>query len=1511
MSTKRYPDEVRNPNEMREAMLSEFVGDPESLRRKFDDLVAKSDGGRARIAELEEQLARAKKRTERQKREIANLESKLGRSLSSLEAYRVESARLKREIQRVRASTSMRVGRTVLKPLQEIVKLRSAVRHAPEKGTMLGKPDNGPSPVAGAPRGTENPPRRLKGDEEASPTSVPGTRRSLEELLKDLEEDPNASRLYAALARLWFTAGEIARPAEMVEAHQDIIAGGEPRLKALAATIQSAAHVARHGIVVPGRGTGTAYRAERGRLMYCVHSTPIYSSNGYSIRTKGVADGLSRNGVDITVVARTGYPWDSKYTGVSERTQSTLDGVDYVHNPGLSLNDATLLQAIDEAADAFVREARRLRVSTIHAASNYYTGLAALIAARRVGVPFVYEVRGLWEVTQASTSTGWDMSERYALQVSLESLVAAESDAILAITPQVAEELVRRGADRDKITVMPNAVDSDAIVPLPKDTSFAKKLKISADEPWIGFAGSMVPYEGLLDLIEAAKVLRERGLAFQVVLAGSGSQEKELKERVLDLGLDDTVHFLGRVAYKEMPRLLSLFDIMPCPRVSLPVTEMVSPLKPLEAFAAGKAVLLSDVAPHRDLAGHDQERAAVFKAGDVQDLADKLAILIADAEKRRQLGRTARLWTIKERQWTATCTGAISAYRQAREGYAKNSRSENLHVRDLEIGLIADEFTTKSLQGSIGVRLLSRANWAHELEGLSFVLIESAWKGNDAQWYRGVGRYSDDEHRDIQGLIETCRRLAIPTVFWNKEDPVHTSRFLETARLCDHIFTVDANLIPLYRSAAGESTKTVSSMPFFAQPRIHSPLDRGESSEPTVAYAGTYYGDRYAERTSDLHRLLSASKQTGLAIYDRQSIDPDSPYKFPAEFREAVRGGLSYDSVLEKYRTHVAHLNVNSVRDSPTMYSRRVVEIAASGGVVLSGPGRGVQETLGGAIACSGSLEDSQALLSYWSTDLNVRRREAWHQMRSILRVHVADFALAIIARTAGFPVHVEKFDSYALVADELTDELVATLIDQSVPPAAIVVRGRQQVSQLKRDKLTSAGIGIETEIDESVLAGVKWLGLAEEALPRTWYEDMLIVAQSGNWERLLPVHVIGRDQSFALARKGPNDVVTASGLVLSERTGHFENLESALRGTFAKTLSLLLPHVAEVDSQMREDGEALEVSIPGSCPETVLVAGHDLKFLRSAIDGFRSHGFEVLVDEWTNHTDHDEARSRTLLESADIVFCEWGLGNAVWYSHQVTSHQRLVVRVHLQEIYGPHLRNIHCDNVDQFIFVNEVVRLAAVASHGIPAEKTTVVPNYVLTESLSRAKTPEAAKRIGLVGIIPQRKRLDLALDLLEELHRVDPSYTLSIKGSLPKDYSWMAARKDEMDYFDQQFERIEALNEACPGAVELAGYGEDMGEWYSTIGTVISVSDFESFHLTIADGAASGALPVILYWPGAEAVYPLTWSHATVASMAVRILEGGAGDEVPEYIGSHYSLEKVLPQLVGTLVSSGRQLS
>ena len=289
---------------------------------------------------------------------------------------------------------------------------------------------------------------------------------------------------------------------------------------------------------------------------------------------------------------------------------------------------------------------------------------------------------------------------------------------------------------------------------------------------------------------------------------------------------------------------------------------------------------------------------------------------------------------------------------------------------------------------------------------------------------------------------------------------------------------------------------------------------------------------------------------------------------------------------------------------------------------------------------------------------------------------------------------------------------------------------------------------------------------------------------------------------------------------------------------------------------------------------KTILIAGHDLKFIEKIIEKLRDDNYRVLIDQWKAHNKHSTRQSQKLLKQADIIICEWCLGNAVWYSHNKLAHQRLIVRFHRQEIETAYPEKINLDAIEKMIFVGPHYMRKALHKYAWKEEdKFIFIGNYILPEQMNLPKDTNTKFNLGIVGVVPKMKRLDKALDILEKLRQEDQRFQLYIKGKTAKDFPWMKDRPEEFAYYKEQEARIEN-SKYLQGAVHFDGFGKDMPQWYQKIGFVLSVSDFESFHLTVADGASSGAIPIILKWEGSDEIYPKEWSMQSIDEAVNKIL-------------------------------------
>ncbi len=287
-----------------------------------------------------------------------------------------------------------------------------------------------------------------------------------------------------------------------------------------------------------------------------------------------------------------------------------------------------------------------------------------------------------------------------------------------------------------------------------------------------------------------------------------------------------------------------------------------------------------------------------------------------------------------------------------------------------------------------------------------------------------------------------------------------------------------------------------------------------------------------------------------------------------------------------------------------------------------------------------------------------------------------------------------------------------------------------------------------------------------------------------------------------------------------------------------------------------------------------VVVASHDLKFFSRLLDHLQAlPEVEVRVDRWAALAQHDPEQSQELVDWADVVICEWCGPNALWYSQHKRPGQRLLVRLHRFELYGPWPGQIDIGAVDQVVCVSPHYARLTKETTGWPDAKIAVAPNWVDDEQLDRPKLPGARFHLGMIGVGESRKRFDLALDVLEEVRRHDERYLLFAKTKMPWDYGWIWRRPGEPEHIDQSLRRIQTAPR-LRHAVVFDRFGPDIGTWLRRVGFILSTSDDESFHLAPAEGMASGAIPVIRNWPGADTIYDDRWIHEAVPDMAEAIL-------------------------------------
>ncbi|WOQ74013.1 glycosyltransferase [Bacillus stratosphericus] len=325
-------------------------------------------------------------------------------------------------------------------------------------------------------------------------------------------------------------------------------------------------------------------------------------------------------------------------------------------------------------------------------------------------------------------------------------------------------------------------------------------------------------------------------------------------------------------------------------------------------------------------------------------------------------------------------------------------------ISELKMAAIFDEFTRACFAEECRLIQFTPDNWLETLtkELPDILMVESAWQGNNGSWFKRVGNYGEEQNKALFDLISWCNAKNIPTVFWNKEDPVHYNRFIATAKHFDYIFTTDEDRIPFYKEEVGH--ENVYSLPFAAQPKIHNPVKIQDERINKACFAGSYYR-LHEERSIDMDRILDIATEYGLDIYDRNyektSAGLMPNHSFPEKYMQNIKGSLKYYEIDRAYKGYKVMINVNTVKHSPTMFSRRVFEGLACGTPVISTYAKGVENLLGDLVYIS---EDHEEIRNAFDTLLNSEenyRDKAVKGIREVLTHHTYTHRLSeIIEKT-------------------------------------------------------------------------------------------------------------------------------------------------------------------------------------------------------------------------------------------------------------------------------------------------------------------------------------------------------------------------------------------------------------------------------------------------------------------------------------------------------------------------------
>lgn len=387
------------------------------------------------------------------------------------------------------------------------------------------------------------------------------------------------------------------------------------------------------------------------------HSLPLHS--GYTFRTRAILRAQMARGWDVRGITGLRH-------GARGAAEELVDGLRFHRTPGKPATGNPLLREwrdISAHADAIDALVARWRPAIIHAHSPVLNAMAAQRVARRHGIPLLYEIRAFWEDAAVGNGTGTEGSPRYWLTRQLETHAVRAADAVAVICEGLRTDLIARGIDSAKIIVSPNGVDMEQFgTPVPRDPALTARLGLEGADV-VGFIGSFYDYEGLDDLIAAMPRLVRARPRVKLLLVGGGPCEQALRDQATASPFADHIVFVGRVPHDQVEDYYAQVDVLAYPRKAMRLTDLVTPLKPLEAMAQGRLVAASSVGGHRELI-EDGVTGTLFAPGDPGAIATALAGMFADRGFWDERREAARAFVERERNWSSNILRYEPVYQQ-------------------------------------------------------------------------------------------------------------------------------------------------------------------------------------------------------------------------------------------------------------------------------------------------------------------------------------------------------------------------------------------------------------------------------------------------------------------------------------------------------------------------------------------------------------------------------------------------------------------------------------------------------------------------------------------------------------------------------------------------------------------------------------------------------------------------------------------------------------------------------
>ena len=438
-------------------------------------------------------------------------------------------------------------------------------------------------------------------------------------------------------------------------------------------------HLIQEGFIYNSNKIDHIPTEENINVVYALHNSLPSSNNGYAIRSHYISKSVMSTNINIYPITKVGFPYDlsSSITNIEKEEDLLINSLQYfrLNKKGYHWNEVTISNYIRNYVLMLADFAKNKNATIIQGASSYVNGLAAVNAGKILSIPSIYEVRGFWEITRASREKGFKQSESYKREKRLETQACQDATSVIALSEIVKEELIGRGIKAEKIYVVPNGVNTDKLQPKPKDQTLLSEFGWEGKFV-VGFIGSVVDYEGLPLLIQAAKKIQQSGNDhIRYLIVGDGNDLEKLKDQVKKNSLSDLFIFTGRVPYEDVEQYYSIIDIACYPRLNWEVCSIVSPKKPFEAMAYGIPVISSSVHANSYFID-DGVTGLVHLYENVDSIIEKISLLYKDSSLRKEISNNARKWVVQTRDSKITGPLMKTIYLETIEKY-NSSNKEN------------------------------------------------------------------------------------------------------------------------------------------------------------------------------------------------------------------------------------------------------------------------------------------------------------------------------------------------------------------------------------------------------------------------------------------------------------------------------------------------------------------------------------------------------------------------------------------------------------------------------------------------------------------------------------------------------------------------------------------------------------------------------------------------------------------------------------------------------------------